>query len=54
MATGGGLHYNLHPALTLRVAELSYRHSWTAPLWGRDYSNGLKWSSGLVLRMGTW
>ena len=52
--TGGGLHYNLHPALTLRVAELSYRHAWTAPLWGRDYSGGLQWSSGLVLRMGTW
>jgi hypothetical protein len=54
VSTGGGLNYNLHPALTLRVADLSYRRAWTAPLWGREYSGGLQWSSGLVLRMGTW
>ncbi len=54
VSTGGGLHYNLNAALTLRVAEMSYRHAWTSPLWGRDYSGGLQWSSGVVLRMGTW
>jgi hypothetical protein len=54
VATGGGLSYNLSSALSLRVADLTYRHAWTSPLWGRDYSSGLQWSSGLVLRMGTW
>jgi hypothetical protein len=54
VATGGGLNYNLSPALSVRVADLSYRHAWTSPLWGRDYSSGVQFSSGLVLRMGTW
>ena len=54
VATGAGLDYSLSRALTIKVADVSYRHSWTAPLWGRDYSNSLKLSSGLVLRMGTW
>ena len=54
VSTGGGFNYQLNRALTIRVAELSYRHSWTAPLWGRDYSNSLTLSSGLVLQMGTW
>lgn len=54
ISTGGGVNYNFNPAVTLRVTELSYRRSWTAPLWGRDYSGGLEWSTGFVLRMGTW
>jgi len=54
VVTGAGLRYDLNRALTITVADLSYRRSWTSPLWGRDYSNSLKFSSGLVLRMGTW
>ena len=41
-------------AISIKVADISYRHSWTNALWGRDYSNSLKFTSGLVLRMGTW
>jgi hypothetical protein len=51
---GGGVNYKLNGALTFRVAELAYQHSWAGPLWGRSYSNALIVSSGLVLRMGTW
>jgi hypothetical protein len=54
VATGGGISFSLNRALTLRVADLSYRRAWTSPVWGRDYNNSLKLSSGLVLRMGTW
>ena len=54
LSTGGGIDYKPNNARALRVAEVSYRHSWVGPLWGRDYSNGLKVASGLVLRMGTW
>ena len=54
VATGAGLNYSLSRALTINVADLSYRHSWTNTLWGRNYSNSLKLSSGVVLRMGTW
>jgi len=54
VATGGGVNYEVTRALTIRVADVSYRYAWTAPLWGRDYSNTLKLTSGVVLRMGTW
>jgi hypothetical protein len=54
VATGAGLNYKLNRALTIRVAEFSYRHSCTSPLWGRSYSDSLKLTSGLVLHMGTW
>jgi hypothetical protein len=54
VAAGGGIDYKLNRALILRVAELSYRHSWIAPLWGRSYSESFRVAAGLVLRMGTW
>ncbi len=54
ISTGGGVDYKLNRALALRLAEVSYRRSWAGPLWGRTYSNGLKFVSGLVVRMGTW
>lgn len=54
VSTGGGVSYQLNKALTIRLAELSYRHHWTGPLWGREYGNSMKFSSGLVLHMGTW
>ncbi len=54
LSTGGGVSYQLNKALTIRLADLSYRHNWTGPVWGRDYGNSLKFSSGLVLHMGTW
>jgi hypothetical protein len=54
VSAGGGVSYSLNRALTIKVADVSYRHSWTNPLWGRDYSNSLKFSTGIVLKMGTW
>ena len=54
LKSGGGVNYKLNAALTLRVAELMYQHSWTSPLWGRSYNGSVSFSSGLVLRMGTW
>jgi len=54
IATGGGVSYQVNNALSIRVADLSYRHNWTNTLWGRDYSNSLKFTSGVVIRMGTW
>jgi hypothetical protein len=54
LATSGGVNYQATRAITVRVADVSYRHNWTSPLWGRDLSNSLKFTSGVVLRMGTW
>ncbi len=54
VSVGGGIQYKLNRAFAIRVLDVSYRHSWISPLWGRDFSNGLKVTTGLVLRMGTW
>ena len=54
VSTGGGVSYQVNNAITIKVADISYRHNWTDTLWGRDYSNSLKFTSGFVLHMGTW
>ena len=51
---GGGLDVKLNSALSYRVANLEYSHSWTEKLNGIDYRNGLQFTTGLALRMGTW
>jgi len=54
VGTGAGVSYQVNNAISIKVADISYRHSWTNALWGRDYSNSLKFTSGFVLSMGTW
>jgi hypothetical protein len=54
IAAGTGVDYRINNALALRVASLEYSHSWTQDLNGVNYQNGLQFSTGLVLRMGTW
>jgi hypothetical protein len=54
VSTGGGVSYQVNRAMTIKVADLSYRHSWNSALWGRDYANSVKFTTGFVLRMGTW
>jgi len=54
LAAGGGLDLRLNRAMALRVANLEYRRTWISDPDGRDYSGGLRMTTGLVLRMGTW
>jgi len=54
MALGSGLDMTLNRALALRVANLDYTHSWLWDLNGRNFDQGLRLSTGLVLRIGTW
>jgi len=54
VSAGGGLDFKLSDALALRVASLEYRHAWMKPVLGRDFSTGVQFSTGVVLRMGTW
>jgi hypothetical protein len=54
IAMGGGVDYKINNALAFRVASLDYSHSWTNDLNGVNYQNGLQFTTGLVLRMGTW
>jgi hypothetical protein len=54
MAVGGGLDVALNRALALRVANLDYTRSWLGNLNGRNFDHGLRFSTGIVLRVGTW
>ncbi len=54
IAAGTGVDYKINNALAFRVASLDYSHSWNNELNGINYSNGLQFTTGLVLRMGTW
>jgi hypothetical protein len=54
LLAGGGIDINVTPALTVRVANLEYSHSWLPPVDRIDASQGIRFSSGLVLRIGTW
>jgi hypothetical protein len=54
ISTGGGLDVKLNNALALRVADLDYMYSWLHPVAGNDYRQGVRFTTGLVLRIGTW
>jgi hypothetical protein len=54
MSMGGGLDVALNRALALRVANLDYTRSWLGDINGRNFDHGLRFSTGLVLRVGTW
>ena len=54
MAPGGRLDVALNRALALRVANLDYTRSWLGDLNGRNFDHGLRLSTGIVLRIGTW
>jgi hypothetical protein len=51
---GSGLDVKLNSALSYRVVNLEYSHSWTKELNGINYQTGLQFTTGLVLHMGTW
>ncbi len=54
VSAGAGVDYRFNNALALRLADLSYAHSWTSDINGINYRSAVQLSGGLVLRMGTW
>lgn len=54
VSMGGGLDVALNRALAVRVANLDYTRSWLGDLNGRNFDHGFRFSTGLVLRVGTW
>ncbi len=54
VSAGAGIDVRLTSALALRPADLAYTHSWHSRLDGMNYANSLQFTSGLVLRFGTW
>jgi len=51
---GSGLDLKLNNALSFRVADLEYSHSWNNELNGYAYRNGLQFTTGFILHMGAW
>ncbi len=51
---GTGVDVRLSRAFAWRVASVGYSRSWIKPINGIEYNAGLHFSSGLILRMGTW
>lgn len=54
MSAGGGLDVAVHPALAVRVVNLEYVRSWLGQLNGTNFDRGFRFSTGIVLRIGTW
>jgi opacity protein-like surface antigen len=53
-AVGGGAEYTLSNAWAIRIGNLDYVHNWSGS--HSDYmpENSIRFSSGVVLRLGTW
>ena len=54
ISTGGGLDVRVNKALAIRVANLDYMYSWLHPVARTEYNQGMRFTTGLVLRIGTW
>jgi hypothetical protein len=54
LLAGGGMDLNVTPALTVRAANLEYTRSFLPPVNRIDASSGVRFTVGLVLRIGTW
>jgi hypothetical protein len=54
VAAGTGIDIHLSRAVALRLLSLEYQRNWLPPLAGIEYTRGLRFSSGVLLKMGTW
>lgn len=49
---GGGVDYDLNPAVAFRVSSLEYSHTWAGALKDMAYPDSLQLTMGMVLRVG--
>lgn len=54
LKVGAGLDFNLNSAISFRTVGLDYMHTWIGRVNGLSYSTGFQFTSGFILRMGTW
>jgi hypothetical protein len=54
VSAGAGFDWVIRSAISLRVGQVDYMHSWHSRLSGVSYANTAQFSTGLVLRFGTW
>jgi hypothetical protein len=51
---GGGLDMRLTRAFAWRFANFDYVRSWLGQLNGVNFDHGFRFTTGVVLRVGTW
>lgn len=54
LSVGGGLDFRVYPAIALRVASLDYVRSWLNEVNQTNFNRGLRFTTGVVFRLGTW
>lgn len=54
ISAGTGVDYKLSGMLAIRVADFEYSRSTVGTFGGARYSDGFRFSSGILLRIGTW
>jgi hypothetical protein len=54
LSMGAGVDIGINRALGLRLVSLDYLRSWLRPMNGVDYQQGLRFSTGLIVNMGSW
>ena len=54
VAAGAGLDLKLNDAVAVRLAKLDYAHSWINNVGGMSYANEVHFTTGIVIRLGTW
>jgi hypothetical protein len=54
VSIGAGVDVGINRALGLRLASVDYLHSWLSQLNGSDFRDGIRFSTGLIVNMGSW
>jgi hypothetical protein len=54
VSVNAGLDVKLSSVIAIRVANVGYMHSWHSRLDGINYSEAMQFTSGLIVRFGTW
>jgi hypothetical protein len=54
LSVGGGLDLRVHPSMAVRVASFDYVRSWLNEVNQTNFNRGLRFTSGVVLRLGAW
>jgi hypothetical protein len=54
LSVGGGLDVRVNPGMAVRLGNVDYVRSWLGQLNGVNLNRGFRFSTGVVLRVGTW
>ncbi len=54
LSAGTGVDYRFNDALAIRVASVDYVYTAIAPINGTAFNNSFQFSTGMVLRIGSW